>query len=318
MVARPSRPLFGFALSLVTVTCWGLLPLALKMILGHLDPLGITFWRFLSAGLVVGLGLAWQGRLPRPWVAGRRALALFGGCVLGLTGNYVIYLWGLEHLPPGTAQLVVQLAPVSTMLGSLAFFGERFQRMQWAGVATFFAGFLLFFHDRLGDLVRGAGDHSLGVGFVALAALAWAGYALSQKALLTSFGSGQVLLVTYLGGAVILLGAADPLALGELGSFEWTMLAFACLNTLLAYGALAEAMSVWEGARVSAVLTLTPVATLAFSLAAEAWAPGLIELPPLGPGHLAGAGLVVSGAMMTALGKARFAVPGTATQPATS
>lgn len=316
MISRPSRPLLGFALSLVTVTCWGLLPLALKMILGHLDPLGITFWRFLSAGLVVGVGLAWRRDLPRPWEGGRGVLVLFVACILGLTGNYVVYLWGLAHLAPGTAQLVVQLAPVSCMLGSLAFFGERFQRLQWAGVATFFFGLLLFFHDRLAELSTGAGTHSLGVGFVVLAALAWAGYALAQKALLARYGSSQILLVTYLGGALLMGGSADPAALADLGSFEWTMLAFACLNTLLAYGSLAEAMAVWEGARVSAVLTLTPVATVFFSLVVEAWAPGVVELPPLGPAHVAGAGLVVSGAMMTALGKARFVLPETATQPA--
>jgi drug/metabolite transporter (DMT)-like permease len=287
------------------------------MILGHLDPLGITFWRFLSAGLVVAVGLAWRGELPRPWAGGASVLALFGACVAGLTGNYVVYLWGLAHLAPGTAQLVVQVAPMSLMLGSLYFFGERFQRTQWAGVATFFCGLLLFFHDRLADLLSGAGSHSVGVAYVVLAALAWAGYALAQKALLENHGSSQILVVTYLGGAAALVGAADTAALARLGGFEWTMLAFACLNTLLAYGALAEALAVWEGARVSAVLTLTPVATLVFSLVAEAWAPGLVELPPLAPANLAGAGLVVSGAMMTALGKARFLVPETATRPAT-
>lgn len=44
----------GFVLALVTATAWGLLPLALKITLDVLDPYTITWFRFLTAALVLG------------------------------------------------------------------------------------------------------------------------------------------------------------------------------------------------------------------------------------------------------------------------
>ena len=47
---------------------------------------------------------------------------------------------------------------------------------------------------------------------------------------------------------------------------------FCGLNTLVGYGALAEAMARWQAAQVSALITLTPLFTLLFSdLLSLAW-----------------------------------------------
>ena len=53
---------------------------------------------------------------------------------------------------------------------------------------------------------------------------------------------------------------------------------------------------------MSAVLALTPLATLGFTAVANVWWPALESAPPLPWTSLAAAGLVVVGSLATALG----------------
>ncbi len=302
-MSHSSRPLLGFGLSLVTVFCWGLLPLALKQLLKDLDPLTITWARFLVAALIVGVRLKHRQELPSVWKASGFFQCMFLGTVVGLLGNYVVYLMGLRYVSPGTAQLVVQLAPMTLLLGSLVFYKESFSKVQAVGVVLFFLGLLMFFDKRLNEILSGTGEYAFGVGLVVAAAVLWGGYALAQKSLLRSYTSHQILFVVYLASGILLSPIAKPSSILELSGLQWFVLGFCCLNTLLAYGAFAEAMAVWDSSRVSAVLTITPVATLVFSaVAASVW-PGQVQLPALGGWALPGAGVIVLGSMLAALGK---------------
>lgn len=77
---------------------------------------------------------------------------------------------------------------------------------------------------------------------------------------------------------------------------------FCGLNTLVGYGALAEAMARWQAAQVSALITLTPLFTLLFSdLLSMAW-PDVFVKPMLNLLGYLGAFVVVAGAMYSAIG----------------
>ncbi|SUG72361.1 Permease of the drug/metabolite transporter (DMT) superfamily [Salmonella enterica subsp. enterica] len=77
---------------------------------------------------------------------------------------------------------------------------------------------------------------------------------------------------------------------------------FCGLNTLVGYGALAEAMARWQAAQVSAIITLTPLFTLLFSdLLSMAW-PDFFARPMLNLLGYLGAFVVVAGAMYSAIG----------------
>lgn len=77
---------------------------------------------------------------------------------------------------------------------------------------------------------------------------------------------------------------------------------FCGLNTLVGYGALAEAMARWQAAQVSALITLTPLFTLLFSdLLSLAW-PDVFARPLLNLMGYLGAFVVVAGAMYSAVG----------------
>ena len=69
----------------------------------------------------------------------------------------------------------------------------------------------------------------------------------------------------------------------------------------MAYGAFAAALNHWQASRVSAVLALTPLSTLAFSVLAEAFWPDVFHAERISWTSLAGAAAVVGGSLLVTL-----------------
>ena len=143
------RSRLGLALSLVTALCWATLPVALKVTLQALDPLTLTWFRFLVAAVLTAGWLALRGRTGGFGALGRRGWGLLGLAAVMLVGNYVFYLLGVGRTSPGNAQLLIQLAPLLMALGGIVVFGERFRAAQWLGLALLVAGLGLFFRDQM-------------------------------------------------------------------------------------------------------------------------------------------------------------------------
>ncbi len=298
--SSPPHWRLGFFLSLSTALLWGVLPLALKPLLGSLDAITITWYRFVGALLFVWIWLRWQGQLP-PWrnLHGP-ALGLTLIAVAGLIGNYLCYLLSLDYIAPASAQTLIQLAPMLFLLGSVWLFRERFNRWQWGGFLLFVVGLLLFFNVRLRSFAAQS-DFVPGLLWMIVAAISWAGYALAQKALLRYFSSPQILLMIYLIASVLLLPFVHVEQRLLLDAAGYGLLAFAVANTILAYGAFAEALVYWEGARVSATLAVTPLITLLASALLFWWRPHWVVIETLNVWSYAGALLVVAGSMLSAL-----------------
>ncbi len=296
----------GLALSLVTALLWGMLPIALKLLLSEMDAWSITWFRFLAAALILGAFQARRRQLPRLGNLTRSQWWLMVVAALGLAGNYLFYLVGLDFITPGAAQIVIQLAPMLLLLGGLIVFGERFAATQWLGFATLLAGMLLFFNHRLAEIVGSLGDYTVGILLIIVASFVWAAYALAQKQLLRAMASENIMLLLYVAGVLLFLPAAKPGSLLELDAFGLGLLAFASLNTLFAYGAFAEALDHWEASRVSAVLAITPLLTLGFMAVFGVYSTRLIP-EPLNALGLGGAVLVVLGSVVTALAGRRRA-----------
>lgn len=303
MHASSGRWRLGFALALTTAVCWGLLPIALKIALAGMDAWTITWYRFATAGIALGAYLAWRRRLPLRAPLTRRGWALYAVALGGLLANYVLYLVSLELTSPTVAQVLIQLAPMFLLFGGLVIYRERFAPLQWVGFAILVAGLVTFFHDRLAEVIAPGTRLGLGVVVMIAASVTWAVYALAQKQLLTQLASEQVLLLLYVGATPLLLPPAHLAQVFALDATQLWMLAFCCANTVVAYGCFAEALEHWEVSRVSAVVTLAPLVTLvAMQGASLAW-PGSIPAEQLSALSVAGALLVVAGAMVTALGK---------------
>ncbi|MDP5143434.1 DMT family transporter [Rheinheimera baltica] len=296
------KSLVGLTLALTTAILWGMLPIALKVLLDVLTPNTITAIRFLVAAVMVGIWLGFTGKLPAMMLfRNRKVITLMLVAVAGLLSNYIMYLTGLNYLNAETGQVVIQLAPFLMMLGGVIIFKERLLRWQKVGAVTLVTGLLLFFNERLVQLVMQASNESIGVLLVVAAAVTWAAYALAQKQLLVHFSSKQIMYMLYVAGtlAFVPVSAFEPLM--TMSYLHWALLVFCCLNTVVAYGAFAEALHHWEASKVSAVLAVTPLFTILFAQLTSWLFPGFLSAQQLNISSLIGAFLVVLGSAMTAL-----------------
>lgn len=301
MHVASGRWLYGLFLTLVTSVLWGILPIKLKEVLRVMDPYTVTWYRLTVAGTLLFIWLAAGRRLPRFAPLGRKGIWLLAAAVGGLLGNYLLYLFGLRLLSPGTAQLVIQVAPILLLLGSLLIFRERFGVGQALGLLVMLAGFGLFFNQRLEELFGSLTTYTTGVLVVLLAALIWTFYGLAQKQLLTVWSSMQVMMVIYLLCAALLTPVVHPLEALQLDATQGWLLLACCLNTLVAYGAFAEALAHWEASRVSAALAITPLVTFAAAALVAWWWPGHVSPEQIDALGYLGALLVVLGSAFTAL-----------------
>ncbi|UNK48346.1 DMT family transporter [Lysobacter sp. S4-A87] len=290
----------GLLLTLVTALCWATLPIALKLVLEVLDPITLTWFRFLVAALVTGAWLGWRGKLGGYRQLGRRGSMMLAIAALMLVGNYVFYLLGVQHTTPANAQLLIQLAPLLMALGGVWVFGEHFRAAQWLGLALLVAGMGLFFADQLAASAQAPG-YVLGSALVVVGAIVWAVYALLQKQLLMRLGSMQVLLFIYAFASVALLPFAHPSALLQLDAVHWAMLMYCAFNTIGAYGAFAEALAHWEASRVSAILATTPLLCIAAATVVHALWPQWLAPERITTLGWIGAALVVAGSAAVSL-----------------
>lgn len=295
------RWLYGFLLALTTTMLWGVLPILLKQVLSNMDAVTVSWYRMLSSGVVLLIYLAVRGKLPslRGLSITNRWLLL--AAALSLAFNYVLYVHGLDRLTPGTMQLMIQIAPIMLMLGSMLVFKERFGMGQLIGLGVLLAGFALFFNQRLEELFTQLSEYTLGILITLAAAFAWALYGLAQKQLLTVWSSLSIMLVIYLACAVLMTPLATPSQIFQLSQLQLWLLLACCVNTLVAYGAFAEALMHWEASRVSATVATTPLFTFALvALGATLW-PAVIKPEMLNSLAYVGALLVVSGSALIAL-----------------
>jgi drug/metabolite transporter (DMT)-like permease len=293
----------GLGLSLITVILWGLVPIALAVVLKKVDPYTINWFRFVSAFTLLGCHLVYQKKLPKISQLRLGSPYLWAIAILGLTGNYIFFVLGLQATSPSHAEVLIQSAGVLFSLGALLIFREQYTRNQWLGLGTLIAGFISFFSEQLKVLLTDSSRYIGGSIMLLIAGLTWAIYALAQKQLLAKLESTHIMWIIY-GVCGLFFGIlAKPQVLTQLNAIEWLMLIFCGLNTVVAYGAFAESLQHWEASRVSAILALAPIFTIV-SMGITTWfMPGLVTPEHLTPLSLVGAILIVGGSMSISLGR---------------
>ncbi|MGF1681994.1 DMT family transporter [Photobacterium minamisatsumaniensis] len=296
------NPTMGIMLALLTAVFWGALPIAMKQAVEVMDPFTIVWYRFITASVGLGLWLSFRKQLPSV-----KTLSVKNGTILflaslGLAGNFVLFNSSLEYLNPPVVQVIMQLAPVMLLLTSVWVFKETLGRHQIIGVTCLLAGLLLFFNERLAELFTSFSGYTTGVLFAVLAAIVWVVYGLAQKTMLKHYSSPQILLMIYVICTLMLTPLAKPDQILLMDQRQLGMLLFCCMNTLVGYGAFAEAMARWQASQVSAVITLAPLFTILFvDLASLVW-PAYFTPASLNTFGYMGAFVVVSGAMFCAIG----------------
>ena len=291
----------GLLLAIITAACWASLPIALKVTLEQLDAVTLTWFRFLVATIVMLAWLSWRGGLSIfKTLDGKRWWHLIAAALL-LIGNYVFYLLGVQYTTPANAQLLIQLAPLLMALGGIFIFREAYQFWQWCGLAIIASGLILFFSDQLKGTALNTQMYLIGCSSVIFAAIVWAGYALIQKQLLLRLSSQSILFFIYAAATVLLLPFSHPQKILAIDSKHAWALAYCAINTLIAYGAFAEALVHWQASRVSAILAVTPLLCLAVVALVHSISPGTVASEHVTVLGYAGAVLVMLGSSLSSL-----------------
>ncbi len=293
----------GLALALTTVAMWSILPIGLKVALGGLDAMTLTWIRFVAASLCLGLLLRARGSMPSVARFQRHHWMLLAVAAVGLAGNYGFYSLGLAYTNAGTAQVLIQLAPMLFTLGGIFVFKEEFAVAQWIGLAVLVTGLGLFSSDQISHMIGGLDRYYAGIGFIGISAVTWAAYGLAQKQLLDRLGAPQIMLCLYFAGAVIFTPFASPSMLGGMTDVQLGALVFCTVNMLLSYATFSEALAHLEATRVSAIISSVPLGTLAAIHAASLFAPTVFAPEAISTVGIAGATLVVCGSLLTSLGR---------------
>jgi drug/metabolite transporter (DMT)-like permease len=288
----------GLGLSIVTVLLWGLIPLALGVVLQSIDIATVNAFRFLSSFILLGGYLASRQQLPTVKQLQATSPVLMLVAIGGLTCNYLFFTKGLLATSPSHAEVLIQLAHLFFGFGGLLIFKETYSRKQLVGLGILILGLVGFFNQQLA-VVAATEKYWAGSAMLAFAAFTWAIYALAQKQMLQNLSSGQIMWVIYGCCGVIFGVFSHPASVLSLSTLQWGMLIFAGLNTFVAYGAFAESLAHWPASRVSAVLALAPIVTLVAMAILAPWLSLHAEkITPLG---VAGAISVVVGSISISL-----------------
>ena len=295
------RRALGLCLAALAVFQWGTQPVLQAILVRSLEVTAVGWMRFaITAALLLPMVLRRGGReLIR--LRGRRLL-LLSVCVAGLLTNYLTFMAALRYVSPGTAQVVIQLAPVLMLLGGLFLFGEPFSRLQWLGIVLLLAGLALFFSPRYGDLAGELQGFGLGILLLIFSAVAWAVYLLSQKQLLTALPPEAILLPIYATGTIILLPLVRFADYGRLDPIHLGLLAATSVLTFTSYLCYANAAEHIEASRIGVLLSLSPVVVFVIAGMFALLLPDLTRPEELSPARVGGALLVVAGSMLGALG----------------
>lgn len=304
----------GLLLALLTALFWGALPLAVKHVLPVMDAVTLVWLRFCVAAVWIWCAPAMRGaRGPQHSAAipassapaapsRRRTWLLLALASAGLGANFVFFNSSVAYLSASACQILAQAGPVLLLLGGVFILREAFLPVQAVGVALLLGGLLLFFNTRLALLWGGDSDFAFGMLLGGSAAVVWAAYGLAQKVLLRHLTPTRILRVIYPCCALGLAPLASPADILRVDAVQLICLIFACINTLVAYGAFTKAMSIWHAAKVSAVVATTPLFSLALeSLLHSLW-PEAYPLDSVGLISLLGACTVVLGALGIAVG----------------
>jgi drug/metabolite transporter (DMT)-like permease len=217
------------------------------------------------------------------------------GAIL-LSYNYFGFMKGVELTTASNAQIMIQSGPLLLLLAGVFYFGEVMARIQWFGVAGAFIGFTLFHLDQAKLNLSGEQLYSWGNVWIFTGAAAWAVFAVFQKILLKkNWSPGELNLLTYFVCAIVLSGPADFAEFQNLSFVQMCALLFVGLNTVVAYGAFAEAMNLIPASHVSLIITSNPLLTIVIVQVMDAFGASFIPPEPLGFIGIAGALLVVTG-----------------------
>ncbi len=266
-----------------TAVCWAILAIALKFAVQKYSS-GTIVWVRLELAFFILLfifalkkpgSLKFLIRPPRELIAASLLIA----------ANYYGYMKGVELTSASSAQILIQLAPLTFAVLSTFYFKEHLSKTQWFGMFLAFVGFVLFFSDQIMMTIDHFERFREGNTWMLVAIVTWAYFALLQKKAIKKMTPQEFNLVLYGYSALALLPTASPSELLAMNMQDFWLFTFLALNTVIAYGAFSEALQRLPGNLVSMIIAVNPLLTLLI-LQVFIWAN--VQIIPAEPIHWLG------------------------------
>jgi len=291
----------GLVYAIITAILWGVLAIVLKVSLDELSPVDITWFRFFLAFVV----LAAYYLIKKPYYLRifRKPPLLLIIATLCLATNYYGFIEGVNLTSPSIAQVFIQLGPVLLAVSGFVIFHEKVSSRQVIGLSLVLLGLFLFYREQLHVIVSGREALQAGVIWVLIAAITWAVYSVLLKVLILRYPPMQLNLVIFGIPILLYMPFVHFSHFAGIGISGWLILLFLGLNTLFAYGLLALAIQYTEANKISVILVLNPLLT--FGLMALLGYAGVtwIQHEHYTLATIAGAFIVLAGAVLTILRK---------------
>ncbi len=285
----------GVLFAMTTAVLWGFLPILMKIALRDFSSGTIVWFRFTFAFFVLLAYLAFKGQKPQSILKQPPVLGVVAG--MCLAGNYFYFLRGIETSSPSNAAILIQTAPILLVLIGVFIFRERFEKKQGVGLLIACVGFTLFYADQRSQTLDFS-RYTLSNAYVIWAGILWVGYMTFQKTLAGKHGAQLLNLLVYgVAGAVLVLVVQWD-EFGGHGWGAWMLMVFLGINTLLAYGCLAEAIRYIPLWLISVIVTLNPFITLVTMHILPKVNPAWIEPEHIGISGYLGAVVAVTGVIL--------------------
>lgn len=283
----PTHPAwFPAAAGAITLVMWASAFVVIRHVADDISPGSLGAGRLIVAALVVlplVLRRGWVQPTGREWI-------LLTACGIGWFGIYNLALNEAERrVDAGTAAMIIQIGPIIVAVLAVWIFGEVLHRWLLVGMVIGFGGVAVIARGYSGG---GQGD-LVGVLLVVVAAAMYAVGVLSQKSLLRRIPSVQVVLVSFVIGALVCLPFAHDLVsvVTHGGATLWWTVYLGIFPTAIAFTTWAFALAHTDAGKLSLTTFLVPGLTTLI-----AWA--LLEEVPPALTFLGGA-LAIVGVLLT-------------------
>ena len=255
----PAKRIYGVLFASTTALFWGFLAIFIKITVVDVKPVTIVWFRFAVAFVLLAGYFLWMD--PGQLRIFRKPPKLVIVAAVALTFNYIGFAMGIFYTSPGNAQIFIQLGPMLLAVAGIIIFKEHISWRQLSGFVVAIAGFALFYHDHLVNLLGNHQIYQSGIVWLIMAATSWALYSILQKYLVQHHPAQQLNLIIFGLPTLLLIPFIDFSSFAHFGRGTWCLLVFMGVNTLVAYGCLAEAFRYLEANKVSVIITLNPVLT---------------------------------------------------------
>jgi len=205
-LARPTSSVLVEVVMLGANVVYGTSYVVARVTLESVPPAMLAFTRLALGASALALFSRHQPAAPSLSGADRRAIAWMG--ILGFAGAYICSNWGIAHSTATNGALLITVEPISMILLSPWYLGERLSRRGAIGAALTIAGTVVLVVNGIPGVTEKLVPHWAGDLMLVVAGVAYASYSLLGRRVLERHPPLSVTIRSLVWGAAALLPIA--------------------------------------------------------------------------------------------------------------